>query len=305
MNPDGSEIHLEGDPASPFREMQGSEGYFVAPFELMLDTTPGVDGAHFRSARTLVRDPSYRFLCDAADEAVFADAMSELASALVPKRGPGTLVVKARSGTNAGAMRMIRCLYAGGLEGDSLLGRDQKVRWWPFTLRFKALDPCWYSMEPATASWQGKPALPWLAPGVVMQFSEVGVDLVSALDLEGDADTYPEFTLQGPFLSVRATNSRTGEWWEVSRDTEASEALLVITKPTEQSITILRKVGADWVSTGESAWGSKAPTSNLFPLSPADRNRGIPSDDVVWTVNGTSDETWLFVSAPIAWNTAP
>lgn len=283
---DDTPIVLLDATAAPYRVLQAVQGLEAPTFLLRTAILPNVPGAQFLGATMLPRDVVLPVLIRADTHDQMRALKHELVQAMCHHElGPARVLFTDSLGTDSGDARYFNAYYSKGLEGD---GQNMGLNWWRFTLTLAVLDPFWYSMEPATASWQGKPALPWFAPGIVMQFSEVGVDLVSALDLEGDADTYPEFTLQGPFLSIKATNSRTGEWWEVSRDTEASETVAVVSKPGAESLTL---------ASGESVWGALSSGSVLFPLA--------AGDDIVWTVNGTSSSTLLSVAATPAWNTAP
>lgn len=232
LDPGDQGIMLQGDPTGPFRELVGSANNFVAPWVILEGATPGVDGSTFRSVRRTPRDPTFRFECRTDDEGVFADAMQELAFALTASRQPGTLVVRNRYGTDGGSERMIRCLYASGLEGDSLLGRNTRVKWWPFTLKFRAFDPCWYDLEPTVATWAGRPGVPFFPRVFPYVLAPYGVVESAPLALGGTEPSWPTFTLSGPWLRARFTRDATGEAWEVNRATDyLTETLVVETKP--------------------------------------------------------------------------
>lgn len=291
LAPDGSEIELQGDGGGPFREVSGSSGFFAAPWDLLSDSTPGVDGGQLREVRKTARDPSYRFECRTVDEGEFARSMQGLAAALTSSRAPGTLVVGTREGTTFGDVRMIRCIYADGLQGDSLLGRNARVKWWPFTLRFRAFDPCWYSMEPAVATWTGKAATPFFGGGSFFPWTlaPYGMDEAVALDLSGDTDSWPTFTLGAPFLRARFTNDRTGLSWEVVRGNEDQWTDLVVeTKPGSADVL---------TSTGEKALSQRTAVSRFFPLA--------AGDTVSVQTEGSTTATRFDMTVWPAWNTAP
>lgn len=279
-------IMLQGNPAGPFRELMGSSNAFVAPWAIFEDATPGVDGSTFRSVRRLPRDPSFRFECRTDDPAMFASAMQELASSLTASRQPGTLVVRNRVGTDGGSERMIRCLYSSGLEGDPLLGRTSRVRWWPFTLKFRAFDPCWYDLEPTVAVWTGKTGQPFFPRTFPYTLASYGLLESTPLDLGGDTESWPTFTLSGPWTRAKFRRNSTWESWEVRRGQDyMTETLVVDTRPGPG-------IGVHTLD-GQNRYSWLDFTSALFPLS--------PGDTVSVEADGPTSETRFTLSVVGAW----
>lgn len=286
LDPGDQGIMLQGDPTSPFRELMGSSNAFLTPWVILEDATPGVDGSTFRSVRRAPRDPSFRFECRTDDPAVFADAMQELAFALTASRQPGTLVVRNRYGTDGGSERMIRCLYASGLEGDPLLTRTSRVKWWPFTLKFRAFDPCWYDLEPTVAVWTGKAGTAFFPRVFPYTLAPYGLTATTPLDLGGDTDSWPKFTLSGPWTRAKFTRDSTFEAWEVVRGQDyLTETLVVDTQPGPG-------IGVRTLD-GQNRYSWLDFTSSLFPLS--------PGDTVSVEADGTTSDTQFTLSVVGAW----
>lgn len=304
LHPDGSEIMLEGDPASPFREVLGAGGFFVAPWQIHEASTPDVDGSSFVSVRREARDPQFRFQCSTVDHAVFAEAMAGLARALTQQRSPGTLVVTNRLGTGAAVSRMIRCLYSDGLQGDAMLSRNTRVKWWSFSLKFRAFDPAWYRPDDLHATWRGKSYTPFFHSGSFLPFvftaALYGVDEDVELEVRGDADTWPSYDLVGPFSRVRVTNLRSqrlgnvqpDSFWELNRVTSDTELLRLVTKPGGESLRLynftLDGAGQRILDAGTNAWSTLSADSWFDPLQAQDA-LSVVADG---TFTGTLVELW-------------
>lgn len=285
-NPDGSEIVLEGDPASPFEELVGADGFGAPSWDLAWSFTPGIDGGQLNQVSSGIGEQTWRFLLKAASPPEFKAAFRALVLATNPKRGVGIFQVADFIGTDHGDVRQIRAVCAGGLRGDALLARGADTTEWPFDLQLATPEPYWYSTEPVTASWQGKPAWPTFPMQFPIRMNPWGVDLVDVLVLDGDIESWGTYSLAGPWSRVRFTNDRTGQWWEMTRS-NSGEGLLVRTKPGEVSVQNLL---------GENRYGFTA-GSQLFALE--------PGDSMTVTADGATEDTVFQVEVTPTWLTAP
>lgn len=298
---DAPVILSDGSHEAPF--LAGASGLVAPGWTVSTLQTPGYRNSTYQGAVAKPGVAQIPVLIEGATPAEFRAKRDDLVDALNPERGPGLLELSADLQTEDGAVRWVSAVYTGGLEGEESPGTSGST-WWRPVIKFQTLD-LWRDVEPAVGVWKGKPTVPFFGPLFPLKFSPIGVDVVSALDLDGNAPTWPDYVLQGPFLSIQAANSRTGEAWRIARETVDTEALVIIGQPGEQAVTVLNLVDGQWVSTGVSAWEAFVNDSFLFPLTPADQWRGRPADEVAWTVNGTGDATRLTVSAAAAWYGAP
>lgn len=278
-------VLADGTNAVPF--LAGAAGLLSPGYSVITSELPGVRGSRFGSAVAKPNVVAVPILVEGDTYAALRRKRSELIEALVPGRGPGMLELSADLSTDAGESRWCPAVYAGGLEGDESLSISGPT-WWRPVLRFQPLD-LWYSTEPVTARWAGRVGNNFFPFSFPFTLAPYGLDVLTPLDLGGNAESWPSFTLTGPFTRVRFTNVRTSEWWEVLRSNdERNVPLVVSTKPGEVAVR---------TAAGVNAYGLRTAGSQFFALSPGDLVNVV--------ADGVSGATRFDLTVWPAWLTAP
>lgn len=154
-----------------------------------------------------------------ADEASLPDAIRDIAYALDPQRGVGTLSVTRPDST----ARHLYCRVLGGLEGRELLGDDAGFEWQRFEVQFLAVDPFWYStIETSQTVASGTGAAS--ADDEVTTTSDVQEGTWPILEVDGPA-TAAYFTLGSLSFAVTSLALSSGQ------------TLTVDTRPGEKTVT--------------------------------------------------------------------
>lgn len=273
------------------RVLKDIQGFDAPVFSFESLATPGIDGVRFGSVTATRPVLSVPVLVIAPTRAEMRRMKSQIVAAMNPKLGAGRLVMSEDIGSESGDVRFVECQYRGGLEGDGANGGTSL--WWKFTAQFECSDPYWYSTEPATARWvgqPGKPTFPFTLAGNGVVMNPWGVILDELLELSGDAETFGTYTLSGPWSRARFVNDRTGKWWEITRDPNVTETLVVRTKPGTVGLRTVDGLN-------RYASFTKGANMQLFSL--------LPGDTISVECDGASGATAFDLSVPIAWNTAP
>ena len=241
------------------RMQHGAKGLLAPPVLYELTEQLGQDGATLDGAKYGAREPMLPIMLRARDSYEFRTRLTELVRAAHVHDGLGELEVD-----TDGIVRRLRCMIVGGLEGD----RDTEVgggvsNWWRAALKFVAPDPYWYDATPVTSEWGNPDPRAWF-PIFPLQLSSSQTIGETTARNEGDANTYPVWTLVGPFTDATLRNNSTGEWLKVTSPLAAGRTLVINTRPGETDVT----------STGpiENWWSKLDPASTLWPLPPGDTN---------------------------------
>lgn len=284
----GSGVTLMGD-GTALSEARGGVGRLAPTWNVVFAESPGVAGARWVSARKTQRAYTVRLNVRGANRGILADAMADVIAGLTPEAGPGTLVVAARIGSEYGRVRRISAVYAGGLEGDEVWSWQRATNA-QFVLRFLTEDPVWYTLEPVLASWSPRtpePFFPMVLSSGDAFLSQAGLIPAAVLDIAGDTESWPRWSVTGPFARMRVTNDRSGEWWQVSRGAEdAPDSVVLTSKPGVVSLRTTAGVNVYRQLSGRP-----------FAL--------LAGDSVTVEVDGQSSTTRLDMAVDEAWLTEP
>jgi hypothetical protein len=235
----------------------GRRGFDSPTYDAITAESPAFDGEEFLSARALPRDLILPLYLQAETREAFIARKRSLLAGLSPRRGLATLAVTEQDGSQ----RTLRCYYTGrGGEGDT--ARDRAGRLWSrLTLELRAPDPYWRGAairtefaNPVSSSFYPIPPLQ------VASSQGLGE---STLDVRGDVDAYPVWTVYGPTsggIELCAMPAGTGERdLMLSSVLAADEWLRVDTDPTR--LTIIDQDGAN-------RWGDLESGSSLWSIPP-------------------------------------
>jgi hypothetical protein len=160
-------------------------------------------------------------------------------------------------------------------------------------LAFEADDPYWYDVLETTQSWGLGGTIPkWFDPGtskrilpVQLAASSLGGGGTSALaiDVDGQVQTWPTWTLYGAAATVVVDNETTGKSFALDAGLAAGDVLELDTRP---GIKTVLKNGAAAFSL-LTAW-------DLFPLVPGDNAINV-------TITGADANTELVAAWRPAW----
>ena len=240
--PDGSAHQL----AVTFVNERGTAGRWAPPVTYSEDAVAGLDGTRLRHIRMQPREVAVPLLLQGDYQAGMRTWMARFD----PRRGDGKL----RDGE-----RELVCRYVGGAEqaADSV----PSVR--RFVAVFRAFDPLWRDVDPtvelvdiaAQSFLSADDTAPWF-PWQLVSSSAVGGFTV---DNNGDDDTWPVWTVQGPGAGLlRLVNDTTGEHIEIADVAlAAGEQLHIDTRPGAKTVT-----GPD----GSSLWPDLSDDSILWPI---------------------------------------
>lgn len=228
----------------------GVEGRGMPPVRSVLDEIPGQPGAQRRQTLFGVREIVVPLEVFGTSQAGLRVRLRALVKALNPTRGDGVL----RAVAPDGVTREIGCRYDSGMElveGLDLLGNVQRAG-----VVFTATDPFWYDTAPMTSTFTtgaqpnflGNPFLPVkLASDTVLGQQTVVND--------GDVETWPVWTVNGPATSITLSNVTTGETLSLPITLTASQSVIINTRPFQK--TVRRNDGTNLygsLGAGSSLW---------------------------------------------------
>lgn len=250
-SPAGS-LRLSG--GSPWSVLPGASGLSGPGFDVDSATSPSFDGAVLRTQRPVV-EPIEVFLplyCDATTATAAESYTSELRAATRRSAGALRLVGSRYDGTSR-SLSVVRVQS----DGDSWLPESWQHWWRVIPLRLRALDP-WWSGDPRSITWRvgsGSSLLPFLLPTLLASAAVLGNE--NPLDVGGEVDTYPTWTLTGPFSSATVERGD-GLSFTVDEPLLVGETLTIKTDPRE-SDRVSHSSAGNW-------WQYLTPGSQLFPL---------------------------------------
>lgn len=156
--------------------------------------------------------------------------LADLARVMDPRDGDGALKLVYPDGSG----RRLVCRYRGGLEGSE--GDDAWDRELRVGLTFVAPDPAWLDLEPFTLRWVLGAATPFFPLSMPLVLSASSVLGNVTIDVQGDEDCYPVWTITGPATSVTLTNDTTGKTFTINAALEASDTVVVDTRPDQLTV---------------------------------------------------------------------
>lgn len=223
---------------------RGSIGLGVPPVEIVRDKLPWSAGDIERRVQTKAVEIELPIYARGSGMAGLIDKVDDLCTWFDTgdERAfrPGYLRI---TRPNDDAVRQVRCLYQGGLEGDLSQGSPGEAI---IPLSLLAPDPYWTDVAETTASY-------------------VAADLGSSLGVvnTGDVDAYPIWEIAGPASNIVLTNTTTGKVLALNANggvgLSTGDTLTIDTRPPSQRTTlpITDQNGASYysrVGAGGSLW---------------------------------------------------
>ncbi|MEJ5222854.1 MAG: hypothetical protein WHV44_00240 [Anaerolineales bacterium] len=168
-----------------------------------------------------------------------------------PRLGDGILRVE----DEQGHVRVLRCRYAGGLEGN---GRDGGYGWQKIGIRLRALSPYWEAENPKNYVFAMQPpVLFFQSPFFPLRISRGSIDGLVTVQNDGDVEAYPIITATGPLTSLEVQNLTSGKTLNFPvLSMTAGDVLVVDARPDALRVTL----------DGANAWGLLTATSSLWSV---------------------------------------
>lgn len=183
---------------------RGMRGLDEPPLTLITSTQPDVDGALLDDIKVGVRELMLPlFLESRGDEEAFLVARDNVHQ-LVDfrqvdfKTNDGTFDLV---GSSARGERLLRCTYVSGLEGDN---SDEAAGLWyeAFPLTLWAVQPNWRGDDWSTPVIRIPSADTWFGTWPGQLSSSVALSKPMAIDIGGDAPSWPKAEVMGPATTV-------------------------------------------------------------------------------------------------------
>jgi hypothetical protein len=154
--------------------------------------------------------------------------MDRLTAALDPTLGEGRL----RQTRDNGTERELYCRYVDGLRPSEQFYGEQV---WTAALLFRAVDPYWYDRNSSSLIFSPGES-PSFFPFFPLTLGASEVSTEATVNNDGHVTTWPVWTITGPG-SVTATNTTTGETWDLDYTLDDGEVVTVDTRPGVKTVT--------------------------------------------------------------------
>lgn len=176
---------------------------------------------------------------------------------LNPLKGEGTLKVERIAD---GQKRTASVIYKSGLEGD--MGDGYRGVWETFGVTFLMCEAFWEGSA-VTISWPlastDKPFLSRTVNFFPVIIGRTHIQGTYSLDIAGDADAYPVWTITGPATDIEINNRSTGQRIQIMGEIRAGETITINTRDDTLTGTTRSQ---------DELWDALTMDSTLFPLSP-------------------------------------
>lgn len=249
----------EGVTANGVVVQPGIKGFDAPTFNYSYTESPGLDGAHLNRVRVPSREvfiPIYIEGDDRGDylakKRIFLNSMNPLGST-----GPGRLYIIEGDST----VRTIDMYYLDGAEGDEGVSAAG-FHWCKYGLRFIALDPYFYGSDIEVRTFKGdvedlKPFFGSPFFGLALN-KTLSFNGAVTLDVTGDVESWPIWTIKGPLDEVTFTNNSLGQSFQLTYVLAEGETVVIDTTPGKKTVKL------DEVT---NLWEHLSPNPQLWPVA--------------------------------------
>jgi len=226
----------------------GVTGHLLPPYELLSQETYGGNakldrrgaGERTRVVRSRPRQMLVRVLVQdgARSEAALEAQLEEFVEQLNPEEGPlrllatkvddqGEPLLDRRGNVRT---RALTAYYVGGAEGQAR-GEENGGWWAELPLVFRADDPYWRALVPASRVFQTETPVLWL-PILPERLGSASLLGESTEHNDGSVRTYPVLRLIVPGTRLTFTNRTSGASWSLNTTGADGQPVTVDTRPT-------------------------------------------------------------------------
>lgn len=284
-SPGGDVVPLS-DAAVGYVSLPGRSGFGLPPREVVYDAAPNGGGV-LRSIHDQVRVISLPLRIQGSSQQEYLTRLQRLQRAFRHRLGgedlPGTLTVDLPDGTH----RSIQAFYNGGLDGEESVMDDLLLYQQVFPqLEFLALDPYWMG-DTVGDNWKVEDTSAFFGTMPVPLVATQSLGSVT-IDVPGDADAYPIWTITGPGAPT-LTNNTTGRSLAFDGGSPIASGRVVTIDTREDRLTVVDDLG-------DSYWSSLEPYPDLWTLEP-----GV--NELTVSVASATSDTQVSVTATVRWQT--
>jgi hypothetical protein len=154
-------------------------------------------------------------------------AMDTLTASIDPTLGDGRLRITRHDSTE----RELFCRYIDAL---TVTEESDRVEGWLAGLVFRAVDPYWYDRNSSSLIFSPGES-PSFFPFFPLTLGASEVSTEATVNNDGHVTTWPVWTITGPG-SVTATNTTTGETWDLDYTLDDGEVVTVDTRPGVKTV---------------------------------------------------------------------
>ena len=259
IDADGGALNLSD--GVKYNVLQGLDGRYMPPFEIISDEVYSIPGDYVRLRKTKPREVVVPILVKGTSVIDYRTNERMLTDAFDPSKGDGFLKVV----TPDSLTLLLKCHYKDGMTmpEDTDTGGCTFRK---FVATFLAHDPYWFNALENERIWYGN-----------------YVDYLQYVNNAGDVDTWPIWELSGSTATVTAatiTNLTTDKSLVITLSTDhlhASDHLYIDTRRSH--IAVLKNHVTN-------CWSRVSATSSLFPLVP-----GV--NHISLTVTGNDSSTYI------------
>lgn len=238
--------------------------------ELVVARYPQHDGGAVRAVRLGLDEVFVPVAVQATSTAGLRDALQDLERLLDAKRGQVTLTVSQPDGE-------VRAIsgYAKTERGE------YDIDYQLLNVTITCPDPYWQGAARELRFVASPTAKDFLASGAFFPVRFTPSEILGAAEAtnEGDADSYPVWTFDGPFDGVEVISHTLGVSFEVTGSVTTGHQLIVDTRPWVQ--TVRDELGAN-------LFANLTIASSLFPLAP-----GVNDLEFVMAMTGSETAATL------------
>jgi phage-related protein len=182
-------------------------GRFMPPISHEEDEVPGQPGGRHRASRHKIKEFTIKVTISAADEPSLRQAVRDLVTSMNPARSDAPGAIRVTS--PIGDVREIPCYYSAGLDMAEQVGTSgPTMQTAPIT--FRAYEPYWRDLDSMTQVWTVG-ATPSFFPFFPLRLTSSQIAASGSINLGGDVETWPVWTITGPGAQIVLRNLTTGD----------------------------------------------------------------------------------------------
>lgn len=208
-------------------------GRSMPPIEVVEEYVPFQAGSRRRGIKIKPRDVDLQMMIKANNEKELKNIVRRTMRMINPLK-----MGKLKSVSADDSIRELYCQYIGGLEGKE----DEESSGFYIQnaiLTFHAFDPYWYDTDVKVETYRLNENQATFFPMFPLRLTSSTVFADTAVDNEGDVETWPEWIITGPGENIAIRNMTTGEVIYLDHPDAIlgpGETVTINTKPFEKTV---------------------------------------------------------------------
>lgn len=208
-------------------KVRGGSGRHMPPVLLDERPVPGSHGSRFRGCRFDAASPIIPIIVEGAGHENYLQSLRDIASALNPDKGVGTL-----RATSGAGVREQAAIYEAGLDHP-----EEVPDFGLPAVMFRAFDPFWYDTTTIVGTFTTGTAAAFF-PILPIRLASSEVFAGATLANTGDVEAWPIWTITGPGSGLVLENQTTGKTLALDYTIDAGEVVTIDTTPGEKTVTL-------------------------------------------------------------------